>query len=410
MVEIKIPRENANDDFVSILVVNVKNGDEVNLGDILFEYETSKAAVEYEAPYAGYIENFKLTKGAQVPIDSVVGSISKSSKTSETKNTSTNFTPVVSEVGNSRLISDAAKLLIIEGKQPLRSNKWVTTNDFKKMDSNSRQKKVRASSNVAKFADESELTNSYSIVKIDSRKQAEIKSLGTTSPYFNSTLGVSFELKRRRATNKFFEKSILDLVVYEASLMLNSTYPDLNACFLGNDQIARYDEVVAGIALDDLNNLTVASLPSFDNLLELSDQIVDVVFRFGDRKLKAKDLKSTTFTVTDLSNSGVDFVLPLINGSQGFILGITKIEQHYHIFGSFDHRVTEGKRFSSFLLELKNRILFYEIPENEVNSGMCCFVCLKTIVEEKSYGMRGLLKIDDGTGEKLICHNCFLGW
>jgi hypothetical protein len=247
-------------------------------------------------------------------------------------------------------------------------------------------------------------------VNIDPRKQAEIKSLGTTSPYYNSMLGVSLKLSKRRVSNEFFSNSILDLVVYETSLLLKSSFNDLNACFIGNDKIAKYDKVVAGIALDDVNNLTVASLADFENLSDLSDQIIEVVVRFEDKKLKSKDLKSTTFTVTDLSSSGVDFVLPLINGPQGFILGIVKRDDVYHIFGSFDHRITEGKRFASFLSELKDRISLYALPQLGHASNKCCNYCLKTIEEEKSLGNRGLLKIDDGVEEKLICRNCYEGW
>ena len=186
-------------------------------------------------------------------------------------------------------------------------------------------------------------------------------------------------------------------------------FSDLNASFIGNGEVAKFDEIIAGIALDDLNNLTVASLPKSNNLSELSEAIVDVILRFDDRKLKGSDLKSTTFTITDLSNTGVDFV-PLINGWQAFILAVSKSNDGFKVFGTFDHRVTEGKRFSEFLIELKRRVLLYELPQAERFSTKCCFYCLKTISEEQSQGNRGLLKIDDGEAEKLICRNCFEGW
>jgi len=38
MVELKIPRENANDDFVLITKVHTKDGEKVNIGDIFFEF------------------------------------------------------------------------------------------------------------------------------------------------------------------------------------------------------------------------------------------------------------------------------------------------------------------------------------------------------------------------------------
>ena len=180
-------------------------------------------------------------------------------------------------------------------------------------------------------------------MKINSRKQAEIKSLGITSAYFNSTLGVTIELNNRRTTNPFFKNSILDIVIYETSLLLKNKFSDLNACFLGNDEVGQFEKVIPGMAMDNLNNLTVASLPEFKTLKDLANEIVDIIVRFDAGKLKGKDLKNTTFTVTDLSTTGIDFILPLINGWQTFILGISKNKTGFNIYGTFDHRVTEGK-------------------------------------------------------------------
>jgi pyruvate/2-oxoglutarate dehydrogenase complex dihydrolipoamide acyltransferase (E2) component len=409
MVELKIPRENANDDFVLITKVHTKDGEKVNMGDILFEFETSKAAVEFEANHNGYIINFTLSEGTQIPVDSIVGVISDTPKSIEA-DADQDSASIISDIDSPAFVSEAAKLLIEKGQKPVKNNRWVTTDDFKQTNIEKVQKTFLGTEKIERFSNENHLTNSYTTVDIDPRKQAEIKSLGTTSPFYNSMLGVSLKLGKRRVSNEFFSNSILDLVVYETSLLLKSSFNDLNACFIGNNKIAKYDKVVAGIALDDVNNLTVASLAVFENLSDLSNQIIEVVIRFEDKKLKSKDLKSTTFTVTDLSHSGVDFVLPLINGPQGFILGITKTGDAYHIFGSFDHRITEGKRFASFLSELKDRISLYALPQLGHTSNKCCNYCLKTIEEEKSLRNRGLLKIDDGVEEKLICRNCYEGW
>ena len=79
MIELKIPRENANDDDVLINKVFFKNGDKVNKGDILFEFETSKATIEFEAPDIGILYDFTITEGAQVSVDTIIGGIKKES-------------------------------------------------------------------------------------------------------------------------------------------------------------------------------------------------------------------------------------------------------------------------------------------------------------------------------------------
>lgn len=410
MIDVKIPRENANDDFVVVTKIHIEDGDKVEVGDVLFEFETSKAAVEIEASTSGFITGFTLREGMQVPVDTVVALISDTDVGNQKHDPSENIETGEADFDDTVFVSNAARVLIDKGKKPVKSGRWVTSKDFDKNQTVTKQIESDLSFDANRFADEKKISVPHRILTIDERKKLEIASIGTTSHYYNSTLGVSFELLKRRVANDFFQNSILDLVLYEASLLLKTSFPDLNACFIGNNQIARYDKVVAGFAIDNLNNLTVVSLDDSNDLSKLSYQIIDVIVRFQDKKLKASDLKSTTFTVTDLSSSNVDFMLPLINGAQSFILGITKTDSKYHVYGTFDHRVTEGKRFAEFLVELKSRILLYSVPLTMDKHNKRCSFCLKSLTEEKSLGSRGFLKIDDGSEEKLICRNCFEGW
>ena len=412
MIDLKIPRENANDDTVLINKIFFKNGDKVNKGDVLFEFETSKASIEFEAPEIGILYDFTITEGAQVSVDTIIGSIKKEAM-GVAKNKKTIILSADNENNKNKddiNISNSANVLLKEGKQPHKSEKWLTTSNFQEGGEEESNISIPQNQKTTNNFNKRNILLKYSNLKINSRKQAEIKSLGITSEYFNSTLGVTVELNNRRTTNPFFKNSILDIVIYETSLLLKNKFSDLNACFLGNDEIGQFEKVIPGMAMDNLNNLTVASLPEFKTLGDLANEIIDIIVRFDAGKLKGKDLKNTTFTVTDLSTTGIDFILPLINGWQTFILGISKNKTCFNIFGTFDHRVTEGKRFAEFLIELKNRITLYELKKEEQDTGKHCFICMQTLKMEKEYGNRGLIKIDDGYGEKLICRNCFDGW
>ena len=411
MTDVKIPRENANDDFVLITKIHVQVGDKVETGDVIFEFETSKASIEFEASNSGYVTHLSLQEGAEVAVNTIVASISDQTNDASTVNPAREETPVNTNADVPVFASDAALLLMKEGKKTLKNQNWVTTKDFNGVfPKHNHKDAARPRTAVPNYANENELNIPYELISIDRRKKAEIKSLGTSSTFYNSTLGISFDMPRRHVVNDFFTESILDLVVYETTLLLKTSFPDLNACFVGNDKVARFNEVIAGVALDDVNNLTVAALTDTSNLSSLSDEIINLIIRFQDKDLRSSDLKSTTFTVTDLSNLEIDFVLPLINGSQGFILGIAKNDTTYHIFGSFDHRITEGKRFASFLVELRDRILLYALPNDRNGLAKKCAFCLKTVQEEKALGNRGLLKIDDGYEDKLVCRNCYEGW
>lgn len=415
MVEIKIPRENANDDVVLIVAVHRVNGDQIARGDVLFEFETSKAAIEFEAQEDGILTDFHLVEGSQVAVDTVVGFVAKKDSPASTEPQSspqsrqTNSRaaePVENLQSNA---SAAAEKLIAAGQKPLRDDRWITSASFSS-EMATTTSKAMASKTVAKTVDKQLVPHPFKTIATSARKQAEVRALGVTSSDFGSTIGISIGLGKRRVTNQFFENSILDLLAYETSKLLSDKFSDLNSCHLGDDEIAQFEDVVAGIALDDINNLTVVSLPKIDSLSDLSDAIVDVIIRFEDKKLKGSDLSPSTFTITDLSSTGVNFVLPLINGWQSFILAVARNEDGFMVYGTFDHRVTEGKRFSQFLTELKRRILSYQISNVSGVLDKHCHYCMKSVSQEKKERNRGLLKIDDGEKERLICRNCYEGW
>lgn len=55
MIEIRVPRENANDDKVKIIEIFAQQHSHVNSGEVILEFETSKAIVELETTSEGII-------------------------------------------------------------------------------------------------------------------------------------------------------------------------------------------------------------------------------------------------------------------------------------------------------------------------------------------------------------------
>ena len=81
---------------------------------------------------------------------------------------------------------------------------------------------------------------------------------------------------------------------------------------------------------------------------------------------------------------------------------------------AFDHRVTEGKIASQFLLELKERIegylQIYSKANNERNKARCN-LCLKSLGEDKEMNGIGLINILNHNGDNiLVCNICLEGW
>jgi pyruvate dehydrogenase E2 component (dihydrolipoamide acetyltransferase) len=419
-MELRIPRENANDDQVIVTRINFSSGDKVSEGDIILEFETSKAVAEFVAPASGIIELLDIEEGAEIQVDSIIGAIRHPEGQSPSFTTPVNTKEqqkspalIPSQEGSAGVVSDAAAALLNTGETIKTDSYWVTSADLLNGRSGKAPKQSQPGvSKKSRSIDQASSPTSglgFSSRPGTNRKKLETKSLSYTSSYFNSTLGVPINLKSRRVTDHFFDNSILDLVLYECGQLLSNEFNDLNSFYLGENTVGLYEEVHGGFAVDTGGNLTVVRVDNLSNLQELSKSIIEKVSRFEDGEIKAEDVAPATFTVSDLSSGSTEFILPLINGEQTFILGIVRAESGYKIFGTFDHRVTEGRRFSDFLATLKTRIEAFELPQTSV-VNICCATCLKSLEEERSLGNRGLIQIFTGNGAEFICRSCYDGW
>jgi pyruvate dehydrogenase E2 component (dihydrolipoamide acetyltransferase) len=211
--------------------------------------------------------------------------------------------------------------------------------------------------------------------------------------------------------------SLLPIIVFETAKLLKK-YPNLNAYF-DNNTIRAYDDVNIGVAFDIDDGLKVYTIQDSDSLSlsEIELNICNGIDAYLDKKLTPEQLTGSTFTITDLSSFGVERLTPLVNYNQSSILGISSIDQKLHRVNlslSFDHRVTEGKTVSQFLLDLKSRV---ESHTNiySANTGsdirFKCSYCLKDLSEDKGLQGIGLIKIikHDGS-DGIVCRTCLEGW
>ena len=156
----------------------------------------------------------------------------------------------------------------------------------------------------------------------------------------------------------FFAKKIGDIVIYEASRLMHD-FKKLNAAYRDGG-IAYHARINAGYAIDGGGRLVVYGISGSDarELPDIREQMMEGLKKYAQGTLTARDLDEATFTVTDLSASEIDFVLPLLPEGQTCILAITYTSATgYRLYIGFDHRVTEGLEASRFLGELRRRIL-----------------------------------------------------
>lgn len=396
-----IQRENANDDRVVVSSVFVKNGDYVEKDDKLLEFETSKAITEVLAPCSGYISRFKARQGDLINVESQVCSITSEPYEKTDEEVTSLSSKVNSDIFENIKLSDAAKSYLVDGEAPPDGLYWVSSKDLKI----SGHKK--SYQNTASFVSNDFGANEGH--KISRRKILEIEALQKSSNHLNSTISIKLKTGVRRTANPIFDSGILDLLIYETSNLLSTDYKDLNSLYIADHRLIFREDVVAGIAMDTNDNLTVVSINQCPTLELTQQALTSAIIKFEEGKLSSRDFIDPSYTITDLSSTAADGVIPLINGNQSFILAVVFRDDDFSLFGTFDHKVTSGKRFSNFLESLRLRLASY-FNEAADNASCRCYFCLKTLGEEKKAGNRGMLKIYDGINEKYICRNCFDGW
>ena len=428
--EIYVPKETVNDEFVTIAKLYFKSGDAIKKGDILVDLETSKTIVSIEATHDGFIEIF-CKEDEDVAIGALLMNIIDSSDAVEKPSTSNENIEAAVEIDSDAIFSE--KALELMRANNISKSKFVNQDFVNKDDVLnliSPHKKEDATCETPVVEESKEYSYDESLVDIQAvskLKKIEIKYLSDVqSGVMNSVINVAVDVKNIDEAIgkafKIFKGSYLPLIVYETSRLLGK-YKVFNAYYMG-DNIAYYKNINVGMAADFDDGLKVLTLHDTDtlNMNVIESKLYDLIDKYLDKKLDVAEVTGSTFTVTDLSASGVDFFTPLINTKQSAILGVSQVDKklnRFYLTLAFDHRVTEGKVASEFLVELKTRIESYsltedveeELPIDTTTLDVQCGTCLKTLKEDKELDGIGMIKIVNHQGkEDYICRTCLKGF
>ena len=421
--QINVPQETVSDEFVTIAKLYVKNGDKVSSGDALVDLETSKTIITIEAEVDGFVKVY-CNEGEDVKIGTLLLEIVDDVKINEED--------VVTAAGN---LETKSNTMFSKEALNLIQKHNLSQEDFKEFDFVNKDDVLQIIKPASKtsiqelevkqkeyYYDEKEVD----IKPISNAKKAEIKYLSDVqSGVMNSVLNVAVDIKNidktLQSSFKIFKDSYLPLIVYETSRLLKK-YKVFNAYFMG-DKIGFYKNINIGIAIDIDDGLKVLTLKNTDKLdmSKIETRLYTLIEKYLDKKLEVSDITGSTFTITDLSSSGVNFFTPLINTKQSAILGVSSVDEklsRFYLTLVFDHRVTEGKIASEFLVELKNRIESYSLLENKeenknenIETDIKCGYCFKTLKEDEEMQGVGMIKIINHKGkEDYICHVCLAGF
>ncbi len=358
-------------------------GDEVNVGDVLFSYETDKASFEEESTVAGTllarfyeewddvpvlvnigvvgtegesVEEFDQREEDEASVDTADSApTADEAKTQvEVAQTAKGTEAASVEASGSSVASPRAKGLAKKlGIDVLQAEATgpkgrVIERDILKMKElglfatsgsgmGGRGSVTDVAASTSATADGPTAPNSlgYRDEKIPNIRKviskAMINSLQTTS---QCTLSSSFDAseimairKKLKASDVEFNVTLNDMILFAVSRVLKK-HPALNAHFLG-DTMRYFDNVHLGLAVDTDRGLLVPTIFGADtkSLVEISNDVKAVAVQSKEGTISPDLLQGASFTISNLGTFGIESFTPVLNAPQTGILGVNTITQ-----------------------------------------------------------------------------------
>lgn len=375
-----MPRQGQSVESCLITSVNKKKGDSVNIGDILFSYETDKSAFEEDAKISGTVLEILIEAGEEVPclepvmiigqVGEDISALLPSAKTIETA-------PVREASEMSRLNKKAVEMMMkTMPREPNTAFSIGIIGDDFKISPRARHYAEKARVDLMKVMlaptgpneriierdiieavnkgyrtfNEQEVPEAaptasaetimhlveYTEVKVPNIRKIIAKAMhASLSEMAQLTLNSSFDasailnfrknLKENAQILELENITLNDIILYATAKTLKN-HKDLNAHYLG--EVMRYfNSVNLGVAVDTERGLVVPTIFNADSLSlnELSKEAKKIISEAQNGAIDPDKLKNGTFTVTNLGALGIESFTPVINPPQTAILGVNNI-------------------------------------------------------------------------------------
>jgi 2-oxoglutarate dehydrogenase E2 component (dihydrolipoamide succinyltransferase) len=378
-----------------------KEGDFVNLGDVLVELETDKVNLEVGAKSAGILSKINVQEGQDVNVGDVLALIDETAEPPEEstpektpphqKETSSGdgrgvvvqpkpqITPVASRLAQEMGIEVNA----IPGTGPEGRVTKADVEQFIREREKTEEPEVQApiepEVQPVKPVSEAPISRGEVRTRMSRRRrtiaQRMLEAQQTTAMLttFNEIdMGAVMDLRKRR-NEGFQERYGVKLGItsffVKASIGALKTFPRLNA-EIQDDEILLKHYYDIGVAIGAEDGLVVPVIHDADRLsfAQIEQKIGEFLTKTNHGNLSIQDLRGGTFTITNGGVFGSLLSTPILNPPQVGILGLHRIEDRpvvldgeivirpmMYVALSYDHRIVDGReavQFLSFIKEL----------------------------------------------------------
>jgi 2-oxoglutarate dehydrogenase E2 component (dihydrolipoamide succinyltransferase) len=399
-----------------------KEGDTVNVGDILVELETDKVNLEVGAKNSGVLANIDVPEGSDVKVGEVLGTIDESAKQAEASEQKAASEPEKAEEQSQeseparkdgresereavpQLTPVAARLarennVDVSQLSGTGTQGRVTKTDVEqylqgqgKAAETEKQPPAKpelmpsTSETVSQPEKPAETTRSQGAeerVRMSRRRRTIAQRLleasqGTAMLTTFNEIDMSAVMDLRKRRNEEFQKRYgikLGFMSFftKATVAALKIFPQLNAEIQGDEIVFKHHYDI-GMAIGSEEGLVVPVLRDADQLsfADIEKRIKDFVDKTQQGKLAIEDLRGGTFTITNGGVFGSLLSTPILNPPEVGILGLHKIEERpialngqvvirpmMYVALSYDHRIVDGREAVQFLVRVKE---FVEDP------------------------------------------------
>ena len=381
-----------------------QKGDRIKTGDLLFSYETDKAAFDMESPSDGTLLEIFYGEGAEVPVLVNVAVLGEEGESVES------YSHITSAAAEKETISGKASA---PEKLDFPANSPVT-------ESGTAGSKIRISPRAKRFAykkgidytsingsgpygrivcaDIEKALSGAFIISVDDGKSnidfveqplSNVRKLVARAMHaslLNSaqlTHHMSADVRNLLEARRKIKESIqrgtgnqditLNDIICWCVVRALEKFPEINSHFL-EDRKKIFNRVHLGIAVDTSRGLMVPVIKNADkmDMVKLSQELKSAAeaCKKGNINPELIQSSSASFTISNLGNYGVEIFTPVINLPQSAILGVCTIMHRpadlgNNTFGfvpymglslTYDHRSVDGGPATLFLKEIKTQI------------------------------------------------------
>jgi 2-oxoglutarate dehydrogenase E2 component (dihydrolipoamide succinyltransferase) len=414
-MDIKVPTVGESINEVTIATWHKKDGDYVEVDDLLCEIESDKATFELNAEAAGVLK-ITAQEGTTVAVGDMIASIDENAKGAPAKKEEAKVpaeavqssapaatkSPKQAERGDNatgdankeasyadKHPSPAAQKILNEkgvdpkGVQGTGKDGRITKEDA--MNANgSAPKAAPAQSAPAPQAQpqqqpkptftgarDQHREKMTTLRKTIARRLVEAKNTTAMLTTFNEVdMSAIMEL-RKKYKDIFKEKHGIGLgfmsIFAKAVTEALKEFPAVNG-MIDENEIVYHDYVDLGVAVSTPRGLVVPVVRNAESmgLADIEKAIADVAVRARDGKLSIEEMTGGTFTITTGGVFGSMLSTPIINVPQSAILGMHNIVERpvaingqvvirpiMYVALSYDHRIIDGRESVSFLVKVK---------------------------------------------------------